>query len=145
MAAPSAPERSVTVAGVVLRALIVALAFGTAFIHSTLGGPLFTMNALGYVVLGVAMVVPLALAVRLRWLIRFAVAGYALTTIVAWAIQGPYFSTAYLAKAIEVALIVTVAVDFLRADGDPVRVLRTELAAFRAIVRRRPAPDAVQA
>ena len=46
-------------------------------------------------------------------------------------IQGPYFTTAYIAKAIEVALIVAVAVDFARIDGNPVTVVRRELAALR--------------
>lgn len=139
MAAPSTPDRSVTVAGVALRAVIVALALGTAYIHSTLGGLLFTLNSIGYFVLAFAMVVPLGIAIENRWLVRFALAGYALTTIVGWAIQGPYFTTAYIAKAIEVALIVALAVDFLRADGNPVSVVRRELAAVRARLVRRPA------
>ena len=50
---------------------------------------------------------------------------------------GPYFSTAYVAKAIEVALIVTLAVDFARHDGNPVAVVRRELAAFTSLVTRR--------
>jgi hypothetical protein len=45
-----------------------------------------------------------------------------------WAIQGPYYSTAYIAKAIEVALIFLLAIDFLRADGNPVTVVRREVA-----------------
>jgi hypothetical protein len=63
--------------------------------------------------------------------------GYAATAIVAWAIMGPYFSTAYVAKAIEVALIVTLAVDFARHDGNPVNVVRRELAAFTNLIRGR--------
>ena len=100
----------------------------TAYIHSTLGGLLFTLNALGYLAAAVAMVVPLALAVRFRWVIRLGLMGYAATTIVGWAIQGPYYSTAYIAKAIEVALIVLVAIDFARMDGNPVNVVKRELA-----------------
>jgi hypothetical protein len=126
-------NRDVTVAGVALRAGIVALTLGTAYIHSTLGGLLFTLNATGYVVAAVAMVVPLALAIRFRWVVRLGLMGYALTAIVAWAVQGPYFSTAYIAKAIEVALIVLLAVDFLRADGNPVSVVRREVAAGLAL------------
>ena len=76
------------------------------------------------------MIVPLALAVRFRWVIRIGLIGYAATAIVAWAIMGPYFSTAYIAKAIEVALIVLLAVDFARHDGSPIAVVRRELAAF---------------
>ena len=65
----------------------------------TLGGLLFTLNAVGYVVGAIAMVIPLVLAVRFRWAIRLGLMGYAATTIIGWAIQGPYYSTAYLAKA----------------------------------------------
>jgi hypothetical protein len=122
---------------VVLRAAIVVLALSTAYIHSTLGGVLFTLNALGYVTAAVAMVIPLALAVRFRWLIRLGLIGYAATTILGWAIQGPYFQTAYIAKAIEVALIVLVAVDFARMDGNPVTVIKRELGALVAAFGRR--------
>jgi len=122
---------------VILRGVIVALALGTGYIHSTLGGLLFTLNALGYVTAAVAMIIPLALAVRFRWVIRLGLIGYAATTIVGWAIQGPYFTTAYIAKAIEVALIVAVAVDFARHDGNPLDVVKRELASFNALVASR--------
>ena len=122
---------------VVLRAAIVVLALSTAYIHSTLGGLLFTLNALGYVAAAVAMVIPLALAVRFRWIVRLGLMGYAVTTILGWAIQGPYYETAYVAKAIEVALIVLVAVDFARMDGNPIAVVKRELAAFAGLISRR--------
>ena len=54
-----------------------------------------------------------------------------------WAIQGPYYSTAFIAKGIEVALIVLLAVDFVRADGNPVVKVRSELAAALAWVGAR--------
>ena len=111
-------------ADLAVRAAIVALALATGYIHYTLGGLLFTLNAAGYAVAAVAMIVPLALAVRFRWVIRIGLMGYAATAIVMWAIQGPYYSTAYIAKAIEVALIVTLAVDFARHDGNPVALVR---------------------
>ena len=130
-------KSDMTVAGVALRFGIVALTLGTAYIHSTLGGLLFTLNAAGYAVAAVAMIVPLALAVRFRWIVRVGLMGYAATAIVAWAIMGPYFTTAYIAKAIEVALIVTLAVDFARHDGSPVAVVRREIAAFSSLVGRR--------
>ena len=122
---------------VAIRAGIVVLALSTAYIHSTLGGLLFTLNAIGYVTAAIAMVIPLALAVRLRWVVRLGLIGYAMTTIVGWAIQGPYYETAYVAKAIEVALIVLVAVDFARMDGNPVTVVKRELASFSALVSGR--------
>ena len=122
---------------VVLRLAIVGLALATGYIHSTLGGLLFTLNAVGYLVAAVAMIVPLALAVRFRWVVRLGLIGYALTTILGWAIQGPFYSTAYLAKGIEVALIVLLAIDFARMDGNPITLVRRELAAFQALISRR--------
>lgn len=122
------------VSDVVIRAAIVGLALATAYIHSTLGGLLFTLNAIGYVTAAIAMVVPLALAVRFRWVVRLGLIAYAMTTIIGWAIQGPYYSTAYIAKAIEIALIALVAIDFARMDGNPVDVVKRELAALAAFV-----------
>ena len=119
----------------VLRAAIVGLTLGTAYIHSTLGGMLFTLNAIGYVVLTTAMVAPLAIASRFRWVVRIALAGYAASTIVGWAIQGPFYSTAYVAKAIELALIVVLAIDFVRFDGNPVALIRRELRSGLARLR----------
>jgi hypothetical protein len=122
---------------VVLRAAIVALTLSTAYIHSTLGGLLFTLNAAGYVVAAVAIVIPLALAVRFRWFIRVGLMGYAATAIMAWAIMGPYYQTAYIAKGIEVALITLLAIDFARMDGNPVNVVKRELASLGTLVRTR--------
>jgi hypothetical protein len=119
---------------VVLRAAIVGLALATGYIHSTLGGLLFTLNAIGYATAAVAIAVPLALAVRFRWVVRLGLIAYAMTTIIAWAIQGPYFTTAYIAKGIEVALIAMVAIDFARMDGNPIDVVKREFAAFTALV-----------
>ena len=124
-------------ADVAIRVAIVALALTTGYIHYTLGGLLFTLNALGYLTAAVAIVIPLALAVRFRWVIRLGLMGYAATAIVMWAIQGPYYTTAYIAKAVEVALIVLLAIDFARHDGNPVGVIRRELAAFTGLVARR--------
>ncbi len=74
---------------VAVRAAIVALALATGYIHSTLGGLLFTLNAVGYAVAAVAMIVPLALAVRFRWVIRIGLMGYAATAIVMLGDPGP--------------------------------------------------------
>ena len=122
---------------VIVRAAIVALTLATGYIHFTLGGLLFTLNALGYLVAAMAIVAPLALAVRFRWIVRVGLIGYAATAIVAWAVMGPYFSTAYVAKAIEIVLIVLLAIDFARHDGNPISVIRRELAAVFALVTRR--------
>jgi hypothetical protein len=129
--------RSFTTVDALIRLAIVGLTLGTAYIHSTLGGLLFTLNALGYLVFAVAMVAPIALASRFRWVIRAGLIGYAATTILGWAIQGPFYSTAYIAKAIEVALIALVAIDFFRFDGNPVNVVRRELRDGMAWLRGR--------
>jgi hypothetical protein len=63
--------------------------------------------------------------------------GYAATTIIGWAIQGPYFTTAYIAKAIEVTLIILLAIDFARMDGNPLTVIKSELAELVARFGRR--------
>jgi hypothetical protein len=133
------PRSSLRPLDVVIRIAIVGLVLGTAYIHSTLGGLLFTLNALGYLVAAVAIVIPLGIAIRFRWFIRLGLMGYAATAIVAWAVQGPYYSTAYIAKAIEVTLIALLAVDFARMDGNPVKVVKAELALLTAKLGRRPA------
>jgi hypothetical protein len=132
-----ASRTSLRTSDIAVRVAIVALALATGYIHSTLGGLLFTLNAVGYAVAAIAIVVPLALAVRFRWVIRVGLMGYAATAILMWAIQGPYYQTAYIAKAIEVALIVVLAVDFARHDGNPIALVRRELAGFSSLVTRR--------
>jgi hypothetical protein len=124
---------------VIIRIAIVGLTLGTAYIHSRLGGVLFTLNAVGYLVAAVAIVIPLGVAIRFRWFIRLGLIGYAATAIGAWAIQGPYYSTAYIAKAIEIALITLLAIDFARMNGNPVRVVKSELALLGSRIGRRPA------
>jgi len=109
---------------VVIRAAIVGLSLATGYIHLTLGGLLFTLNGLGYVVAAIAMAIPLGLAIRFRPVIRLGLIGYAATAIVAWYLTGPRYDVAYLAKAIEVALIALLAVDFARHDGSPLAALR---------------------
>jgi hypothetical protein len=133
------PRSALRPLDVVIRIAIVGLTLGTAYIHSTLGGLLFTLNALGYLVAAVAVVIPLGLAIRFRWFVRLGLMGYAATAIVAWAVQGPYYSTAYIAKAIEIALITLLAVDFVRMDGNPIAVVKRELGLLAAKLGRQPA------
>jgi len=123
------------ISDVVIRAAIVGLALATGYIHLKLGGLLFTLNALGYFT-AAAMAVPLALAVRFRWFIRLGLMGYAATTIIAWALQGPYFQLAYIAKGIEVTLIALLVIDFARHDGNPVNVVKAELANLSTFVAK---------
>ena len=133
------PRSSLRPLDVVIRIGIVGLTLGTAYIHSTLGGLLFTLNALGYLVAAVAVVIPLGLAIRFRWFVRLGLIGYAATAIVAWAVQGPYYSTAFIAKGIEIGLIALLAVDFARMDGNPVKVVKSELALLASKLSRRAA------
>ena len=110
---PTAP------AGLLLRSAIVGLTLATGWIHLNLGGLLFTLNGLGYLVAAAAMVVPLALAVRFRWFVRLGLIGYAITAIVGWYLMGPRYDVAYIAKAIEVALIALLLVEVWAYDGNP--------------------------
>jgi len=133
------PRTSLRPLDVIIRIAIVGLVLGTAYIHSTLGGLLFTLNAVGYLVAAIAIAIPLGLAIRFRWFIRVGLVGYAATAIIAWAVQGPYYTTAYVAKAIEIALITLLAIDFARMDGNPVTVVKRELALLASKVGLRPA------
>jgi hypothetical protein len=138
-------DRSLSPVDVALRLAIVGLVLSTGYIHSTLGGLLFTLNALGYLAAAVALVIPLGIAVRFRWFVRIGLIGYAAATIIGWAIQGPYFTTAYIAKAIEVAIIALVAIDFARMDGNPITVVKGELALLSAKLGRRQAAGSASA
>jgi len=116
--------RPTSPAGILIRAAIVALALGTGYIHSTLGGLLFSLNAAGYVVAAAAMIAPIGLAVRFRWFIRLGLIGYAATAIVGWYLIGPRYDTAYIAKGIEIVLIALLAVEAWAYDGNPLARIR---------------------
>ena len=116
--------RPTSLAGLLLRAAIVALTLATDWIHATLGGLLFQLNAIGYVVAAAAMVAPIGLAVRFRWFVRLGLIAYAATAIVAWYLIGPRYDVAYVAKAIEVVLIALLLVEVRAYDGSPLRRLR---------------------
>jgi hypothetical protein len=98
--------------------VILELTVATALIHLSLGGALFTLDALGYLGLGAAYlasaVLPMGVVRRLAWLPRLGLAGYALLTIVAYIVMGPYITLGWIAKGIELAIIGLVAVDLLR-------------------------------
>ncbi|HEY7463631.1 MAG TPA: hypothetical protein VH987_04225 [Candidatus Limnocylindria bacterium] len=117
--------------GVALTVAIVGLALTTGYIHLGLGGVLFTLNALGYAGLAalyvIGSVAPVALVARFSWFPRVALAGYAALTIVAWAIQGPYFGLAYFAKAVEVGLIGLIVIDTFRVYGSPMAMARSAI------------------
>ena len=115
---------SIRVVDVVLRAAIVGLTLATAAIHSTLGGTLFTLNAIGYVVLASAMVVPASFFADVRWLTRLALIGYTAATVVGWYAFGPRYDTAYIAKGIELVLMALLVVESYHNDGSPVQIAR---------------------
>ena len=106
-----------------LRIAIVALTLATAQIHATLGGVMFTLNAIGYATLGAAMVMPGPIG-RIRWLTRYALIGFTATTIVGWLAFGARFDLAYIDKAIEVALIGLLLIESWVIDGGPLAVAR---------------------
>lgn len=104
-----------------LLAVIVGLTLSTGYIHYWVGGIMLTLNAVGYLTLALAVVVSAVFFRRFLPLVLIALAGYAVVTIVGWLIMGPYFDVAYLAKAIEIALITTIAIT-LRRMSDETRV-----------------------
>ena len=114
---------TIQLATLVLRSMVVLLTLATAAIHASLGGMLFTANAIGYSVLALAMVVPGPVA-PYRWLVRLALIGFAAVTIAGWVAFGARFDLAYLDKGIEVALIGTLLVEQGRSDGGPLGVYR---------------------
>jgi hypothetical protein len=110
--------------GLLVRTAIVALTIATGWIHLTLGGALFTLTGVGYLVAAVALVVPLGIAGRFRWFIRLGLVAYALIAIVGWYLTGPRYDVAYLAKAIEVGLVALLAIEIRAYDGNPMRRIR---------------------
>jgi len=119
-----------------LRAGIVLLTLATAYIHYTLGGMMFMANAVGFLVFAVAMVVPLEIASRYRWLIRAALAVFALGSIGAWFLFGARYWLGYLDKAIEVGLIALLVIEMFRYDGGPLGVFRRGIELAMSLLRR---------
>ena len=118
-------------AGVALTAAIVELTLTTAYIHLSLGGVLFTLNAAGCLGLAVAFAVaaaaPIPLVARFSWLPRIGLAGFTLVTIGAYLVVGPYFDLGWTAKAIEVAILILLAADVARVYRSPVGLIRAAL------------------
>src|SRR5919106_4654071 len=117
-----------------LTVAIVDLTLITAYIHLTLGGTLFTLNGLGYAALAAGMLVfaiPHPLVRRFAWLPRVGLVGYTAVTIVAYLVMGPYFSLGWIAKAVEVAILVLLAADLIRLYGSPAGLFRAALGSLR--------------
>ncbi len=127
--------------GAVLTAAIVGLTLATGYIHFTLGGVLFTLNALGYAGLAAIYVAgamaPMPIIEKFSWFPRVALIGYAATTIVGYLIMGPNFTLGWIAKGIEVALIALVAVDILRVYGSPMGLFRAAVNSLSPVLPER--------
>jgi hypothetical protein len=106
-----------------LHAAIVGLTLTTAAIHASLGGLLFTLNAIGYTTLAVAMLLPGPLT-RFRWLVRLALLGFVAATIGGWLLFGARFDLAYVDKGVEAVLLLALLVDMRLEDGGPTGVAR---------------------
>jgi hypothetical protein len=131
---------------VVLTAAIVGLTLATANIHFSLGGMLFTLNALGYLGLAALIVIgavaPMAIARRFSWFPRVALMGYTALTIAGYLVMGPYFTLGFIAKGIEAALIVLIAVDVIRVYGSPMGLVRAALESVAPVLPARLRPSA---
>jgi hypothetical protein len=121
--------------GGLLTAVALALTLATAYVHLTLGGWLFTLNAAGYLGIGLLMVigatVPHPVVERFAWLPPVALGAYAVVTILAYLIVGPYFALGWITKAVEVALVGVVAADLIRAYGSAPGVVRAAIASLQ--------------
>lgn len=104
-----------------LRGGVVFLTLTTAAVHASLGGLLFTVNAIGYTTLAIAMVLPGRVA-ELRWLVRLALLGFAVATIGGWIAFGARFPLAYVDKGVEVVLVVFLVLELRVEDGGPAAV-----------------------
>ena len=102
---------------ILLTGVILELTLATAFIHFTLGGTLFLLNAAGYAALGIAYLaaalLPMPAIRRLGWLPRAGLATFASVTIVAYLVMGPYFTLGWVTKGIELAIVLLVIADLL--------------------------------
>ena len=126
--------RTGTALAVGLTLAIVDLTLITAYIHLTLGGTLFTLNALGYAALAAALLataIPHPFVRRFAWLPRIGLAGYTTITIGAYLVIGPYFTLGWVAKGIEVAILVLLADDLVRLYGSPAGLVRAAIGSLR--------------
>lgn len=121
----------------VIRAGVIALTLATAWIHFTLGGLLFLLNATGYAAFALAMIAPIPLAQRLRPLTRIGLIGFAAATLAGWVLFGARFPLAYLDKGIELALIGLLVVEMQRFAEGPLWLLRQARLTLNHLFARR--------
>ena len=127
-------RRDSRTAEALLRSTIVLLTLVTAAVHASLGGPLFTANAIGYAVLAVLMVVPGPLG-HIRAFVRLALIAFTTATIGGWLLFGARFPLAYVDKAVEVALVMAVGFELWYVDGGPAGITRQARGAMQAVLR----------
>ena len=127
-------RRDARAADALLRSTIVLLTLVTAAVHASLGGLLFTANAIGYTVLAVFMVLPGPLA-HVRALVRLTLVAFAAATIGGWLLFGARFPIAYFDKAVEVALVMAVGFELWYVDGGPAGITRQARGAMQAVLR----------
>jgi hypothetical protein len=103
----------------VIAFVVIELTAVTGYLHYSLGGELFMLNAFGYLVLGAAysaaIFLPIPLIQRFAWLPRLGLLAYTIVTIGAYFAIGPFFSLGWIAKGIEVAIVILLAVDIVGA------------------------------
>jgi hypothetical protein len=87
---------------------IVLLAAATAIIHLQLSfpDPVFILNGLGYLGLTAALFLPLPFFKDHRPLVRYALIGFTLVTILAWVFIGMRSPVGYIDKLVEIVLVV---------------------------------------
>ena len=117
------PRHGLGAGRTILQLSVVGLILATAAIHASLGGPLFTLNAIGYASFAIALVLPGPPA-GYRWLARLALIGFTAATIGGWLLFGARFPLAYLDKGMEVALIALVSLELWSLDGGPGEIAR---------------------
>jgi hypothetical protein len=112
---------------VLLAGVILELTLATAVVHLTLGGTLFTLNALGYLGLGAAYaavaLAPVPALRRVGWLPRVALATFTSVTIVAYLVSGAYFTLGWITEGVELAIVLLVVADLL-SEVDAGRTVR---------------------
>jgi len=99
--------------------IILLLVLATGLIHlwkGISGGPdfMFLANGVGYLVLGAAAYLPIAALANLRTLAKWALLAFTLITIIGWVLIGERSLIGYIAKAIEVVLVILLIGDLRR-------------------------------
>jgi hypothetical protein len=118
----------------ILRGGVVLVTLITAAVHASLGGVLFTLNAIGYATFAVAMVLPGRIG-AIRWLIRLGLLGFTAATIGGWIVFGARFPLAYIDKGVEAVLVVFLLLELWLEDGGPVGIVHRARALATATVR----------